>query len=331
MPIRKKLFRAFNAIIFLLVLTLSFTLFTLWTVLNKDSVKTPVSTIKNENDQASIISEKTSVKVSNSNNIKDQASAIDPQGQIECIEGMINIYLSNIQSTLKYVASLPELKEGLGKFNDYSKITKDILITRENITPAAQKVFDIFQHLKKSNPVIYLIYAGYKDSSLVEYPGDTLFPGYNPPMRDWYKDAISSESEISFMQPYVSQDHTFVGTMVARIKDKQGEVVGVVGIDFDLSGLLDKLNNILPRDKSYLIVLDQTETVISDFSNPYNAGKTVKDLNNPFLNKIASTKEGFFEHKVENQLFNVNVFTSKSTGWIIAVVEKSSKKNWFAF
>ncbi|SHN61093.1 methyl-accepting chemotaxis protein [Desulfovibrio litoralis] len=248
----------------------------------------------------------------------------ESQRQVERIDEIINIHMDSARSTVKYMASIPEVRQGLGKFDNYSQKAEETVVTRDIINPQSRQVFDVFHLFKGVNPSLDLLFAGYKDGSIVIYPGAPLPAGFNPPDRDWYKVAMSASAETSFTQPYVSTDKTVVSSVMARIRDNNNNVIGVAGIDFKLSTLTETLSKLSLGNTGYVVVLDGNQNVIVDRKHPDNIGKNVKDIKDPVLSRIVSVKQGSFDDVINGELFNINVFPSESTGWTIVILREVS-------
>ncbi len=254
-----------------------------------------------------------------------QAFSEEASGQLMRIDDIINIHLSNAAKAAEYMASLPELRSGLGKFNNISKTTEDTLVDRPTMTPQGQALFDIFEQIAKINPSFEFVYAGFKDSGYVQFPGDTMPAGYNPPEREWFLVALESKSETSYTQPYVSSDKVVVSSVMSRIRDDSNNVVGVASIDFKLSTMTDTLSNMRLGKTGYIIVLDQNGALLVDSKNPDHIGKTVTELNDPVLNRINGLSEGYFEDRINGIAHYIQVYVSDATGWKIIVLRTSQE------
>ncbi len=254
-----------------------------------------------------------------------QAFSEEASGQLMRIDDIINIHLSNAARSVEYMASLPELRDGLGKFDSFAKTTVDTVVDRKVLNPYGQSVSDIFEQIAKINPSFEFVYAGFKDSGYIQFPGDTLFAGYNPPEREWFTVALQSKSEISSTQPYVSTDKTVVSSVMSRIRDNSNNVIGVASIDFKLSTLTDTLTNLRMGKTGYVIVLDTNGTLLVDNKNPDNIGKTVADINTPALNRINSTSEGHFQDTLGGVSYYIQVHVSEATGWKIVALRTTDE------
>ncbi|GAA0459448.1 methyl-accepting chemotaxis protein [Alkalibacillus silvisoli] len=83
------------------------------------------------------------------------------------------------------------------------------------------------------------LYFGTPDGSLYlnDIP-ETDLSDYNSTERDWYEQAIASEGEVIWTEPYMdAATNQSIITLATTITDDQGEIIGVAAIDFQMSKL----------------------------------------------------------------------------------------------
>ncbi len=88
------------------------------------------------------------------------------------------------------------------------------------------------------------LYAGYEDGSMIE--GSFWVPeegGYDPRVRPWYKLAIANPGKIVYTDPYIDANTGDVIVTLAKTFDVDGQVAGVVGVDFELAPLTKMVQN----------------------------------------------------------------------------------------
>ena len=248
------------------------------------------------------------------------AFAEESRGQLERIDEIINLHLNNASNAARFMAAMPDLREGLGRFNSLVDARGEVSFDRADFTPYGQQVFDELATIARINPAFEFIYAGYADGTYIQYPGEIMEGGYNPVNREWYKVAMASKDEISTTQPYVSTDGKVVSSVMTRLQDPAGKVVGVASIDFSLDTLTRALTEMRLAGTGYVLLFDANGTLLVDRKDPTYVGKTIRDLRNPFFDRIGALANGSFEAPFGGTEQFVEVYTSRSTGWKIAVM-----------
>jgi len=116
----------------------------------------------------------------------------------------------------------------------------------------------------KTHPDTLGIYLGTVDKKMYLEPKSDLPAGYDPTSRGWYKDAINNEGKVIATNPY--QDaitKKYVMTFAKTVKDNQGKIVGVVGLDIDLELISNMVAGVKLGNSGFSAVLDSTGIIIA--------------------------------------------------------------------
>jgi len=116
----------------------------------------------------------------------------------------------------------------------------------------------------KTHPDTLGIYLGTVDKKMYLEPKSDLPAGYDPTSRGWYKDAINNKGKVIATNPY--QDaitKKYVMTFAKTVKDNQGKIVGVVGLDIDLELISNMVAGVKLGNSGFSAVLDSTGTIIA--------------------------------------------------------------------
>lgn len=122
------------------------------------------------------------------------------------------------------------------------------------------------------------IYFSTKDNYSVMLPYFELEDSYDARTRPWYENAVANPDIANTTSPYIDNGTgEFVITMSKAIQ-KNGEIVGVVGIDIFLTTLTDSLTKSELGYEGYPIILDSEGVAIV---HPTENGKSM--MNEPFV------------------------------------------------
>lgn len=139
------------------------------------------------------------------------------------------------------------------------------------------------------------VYFGHADTgTFIRYPGASSIMNdptrsYDPRDRPWYQTAIEAEGDISVSDPYL--DHSGLGWMITisyRVRDFEGTVIGVVGIDILIETIQENVLN-FQFEGSHSHLIQKNDIVLS--SPEWTPTKTdgqlfmVTDISNPPLPK----------------------------------------------
>ena len=125
---------------------------------------------------------------------------------------------------------------------------------------SVQWLMKSFEGFVKTHPDMLSIYLGTADKKMYIAPKVELPAGYDPTSRGWYKDAVSNDGKVIATNPYVDAiTKKYVVTFAKTVKDNQGNLVGVVGIDIDLELISNMVTSIKLGKDGYSAVLTVQE------------------------------------------------------------------------
>jgi methyl-accepting chemotaxis protein len=183
-----------------------------------------------------------------------------------------------------------------------------------------------FQNFLKKMPDVKAIYVGTPNKDMIIEPNEKLPEGYDPTVRPWYQKALKNNNVI-FTDPYVdASTKKMVITLAKKLVDSNGNIVGVVGMDYYLNKITDMFESFKIGKTGYALVLNNSGKVLID--------KNSKDMGqdwsgNPLIKTILQNKNGFMSFTYKNpQGIMIPGYASyhqmKSTGWIVvSLIPKS--------
>ena len=249
----------------------------------------------------------------------------EASGQLRRIDDIINIHMESAANAVRYMAAMPQLRDGLQRFDSLAATTEKTPYGRDQMNAYGQSVFDQFERIAMINPAFDFVYAGFTDTGYVQFPADTMPEGYNPLKREWFEVSMRAATDPSYTQPYVSSDKVVVTSVMHRIQNTAGANVGVAAIDFKLSTLTNTLSSMQLGKSGFIMLFDANGVMLVNKHSPDNVGKNFAELNDPFLNRIQAMESGYFEDRINGTKHFVQVYVSGATGWKIAVLRSSSE------
>lgn len=152
----------------------------------------------------------------------------------------------------------------------------------------------------KSNNKILNAYIATENGAMYIYPETKLPEGYDPRVKSWYKNSVSNNKKILWQDVYKDvATGKMVVTATKAIYNDNGQVVGVAGIDIDVTNIADLFKNtniettgeILLLDKTGVVVASKTSNLIGKNLNPERVNTNADTQNEKIENAYKNTKE----------------------------------------
>lgn len=180
----------------------------------------------------------------------------------------------------------------------------------------------LITNIKDTDPNIINVYVGTEQGLFYTDPHSTLPSDFDHETRDWYQNAVQSPGTIIISDPYTD---TVSGNLVVSLTcatQMAGKVMGVVGMDVDLSEFSTSLSDITIGDNGYIYITDQNGKLISHHDTTLIASDIITTL--PYWTKIQDQSSGFCTYTYEGQDKYAIYDTSEATGWkVIAALNHS--------
>ena len=237
----------------------------------------------------------------------------------------------NDKLTLTSTQTLTEVNNGLmDYFNGFSKIVAMVssnpAIANIETDNNVDVINDIMKSVKESDNDILDIYFGTETKKIIIYPEAKLPDGYDPTQRGWYKLALEHKGKVVVTPAYedVGTGKNVVG--IAKTVEKDGKVIGVIGVDCTLSTLADRIALKKIGNTGYVFIADVSGKVLGhpnkDVVNTDDAAK----LN--IWDKVKTEKSGFVNYEYKGATKFGAYETNELTGWkLVGTLDESELTN----
>ena len=248
------------------------------------------------------------------------------QEQASRINDIIVTYLNSGESIVKTLAKRPELLAARGKLESFKDTEQPLTLDPETFPPVVREVFDLLSITKHLAPNVELVLYGQEDGGYIKGPSLVMAAGYDPRTRAWYKN-VDGAKGFAITDPYVSAvTNTIVVTVSAPLRDEQGKVFGVTGVDFIAQPLVETLKNTVIGRQGYFILLDKNGMVVVDPKSPFDKiaeqyRTHKKPLDEPLFAAIKACPGGNFLELTRNGVeYEAYVVNFDYAGWKGAVL-----------
>lgn len=180
----------------------------------------------------------------------------------------------------------------------------------------------LITNIKNTDPNIINVYVGTELGLFYTDPFTNIPKDFDHKTREWYQKAVESPGTIIISDPYTD---TASGNLVVSLTcatQLAGKVMGVVGMDVDLSEFSTSLSDITIGDNGYIYITDQNGKVISHPDTTLIASDIITTL--PYWTNIQNQSSGFSTYTYEGHDKYAIYNTSEATGWkVIAALNHS--------
>ncbi|UTV99676.1 methyl-accepting chemotaxis protein [Marinomonas rhizomae] len=235
------------------------------------------------------------------------------QAEIGHVDKIFSMYLNNLAENVSFFARSGALNELTpNSIASYANKTTQEMMTPDQNSPQEQKAFALMDDFGKTHPDLAYIWLGTNDSGYLQWPIGKNGIKYDSTERSWYKQSINSKTPIRTP----SYKDSFTGApLVDYLQRFEGQngLYGTVGVDVTLKKLTELLAKVKFGGEGYVVMVEDTGTVLADPVDPENNFKAIKDASRPYstLNDSSSLQE----LTIGGERWFAMVYTSPALNW----------------
>nr|WP_192552811.1 methyl-accepting chemotaxis protein [Pseudomonas sp. IzPS59] len=237
---------------------------------------------------------------------------VDSSGrEIRQVSNAMQLFFDGISQNVDYLATQPLIKNTDDSLKTYMSANAESVPQGE----MDKKVFAFLQDLGNSHPAYAYAIVGTAAGGYVSWPDDPKLSNYDPRQRPWYKAAQAKPGKPFRTAAYywAQDDATYVST-VRTIDNKLGSNGGVVSIDVTLKQLTEIVKQIKLGETGYLMLLENSGTVLVDPKQPEHNFKPLDSLGEGYA-QLAKAGKGLVEVELNGERYMANVWPSEQLGW----------------
>lgn len=239
---------------------------------------------------------------------------------------LMNDYIETFMETAVHNAAMlagdEELATSGSVFPRYVEKDSETIFSFKELSPEARHLMEPLLALGNSYEDYAEVYAAYSDGSLITtLEGLKFGPRFDMSKRPWYQARAASKDDVGLVDAYTSLSGEMVFAVTHKMKDAQGRLTGVLGIDVNLKGLADRFDELSKGDSGYFVLIENTGRILCEPEHPAFVGKVLgKDIRDPALMEVFNTKQGIVRVKLDGVPSQANVMTN-SFGWKLVSVQ----------
>lgn len=161
------------------------------------------------------------------------------------------------------------------------------------------RITQFFNQVLADNDSFLAMFVGRPDGHVLYANDDFPWVPSDPRIRPWYQ-AAAREEKLVFTPPYVDAAmDRWVMTMAKPIYDEDGRLLGVIGIDESLKGMLAVLDQARPSKHGHAFALDGHGQLL--LNGPMDNGDHAGFLGDELTARVLSEPEGIIFTSVDGQ------------------------------
>ncbi|NLK99317.1 MAG: methyl-accepting chemotaxis protein [Clostridiales bacterium] len=262
--------------------------------------------------------------------------------------GRFNTLRSKIVTMLLLLSIIPTLATGIISYNTSSKVITENLedtttqiieeITRgidnnlssiENlinmlsansyikgadILSRQASARELINNVNAGDESIINVFVGTEEGEFLVDPVAGLPEGYDPRKSSWYKGALEKPDDIFISDPYIDTGSGGLVVTISGAMRDNGKIIGVVGIDLELTTYASALSSIKVGETGYVYIVDANGIIIAHPDSSFIGTDTVTTIS--FWDKAKDSDKGFTVYEYEGRERFAAYGTSRS-GWKI--------------
>ena len=235
--------------------------------------------------------------------------------QFSNIERSINLFIQNGKNTVTMLAENPAVKNADETLYSYIEQTREILHSGKT----EQDIVLEFNLIKANYADFNEVYLGTKWGGFVGRQDAKIPKGFDPRERDWYKNAAAVNGKPIITEAYMSVDGNLTFTITQSVKNDAGELIGVIGIDINLTDLAAFIGSVRIGESGYCMLMQNDGMILADPKHQDYNLKTLKETDIPAFTEIDKMKEGSAFIMLDGKKWKVSVFSLSGLDWKVAL------------
>jgi methyl-accepting chemotaxis protein len=236
-------------------------------------------------------------------------------GQIHQIDASLRDTFQRIHDNVTFLAQAPVVQSANESLANY--LTHGGQMTPDTNGGIETDIFHELQRFGDSHPDLQYVYVGTKWGGYVQWPkGKFTSDHYDPRERPWFTQGMQAAGDVRRTPAYANSggDKNVIISFVRTVQDAQGKALGVLGMDISLDGFAKTIQQVRFGETGYLMVVEDSGTVLVDPSNPGHNFKALKDLGDGYSD-LAGFDGGTHSVVIDGKSFDSVIYTSPQLGW----------------
>jgi methyl-accepting chemotaxis protein len=251
-------------------------------------------------------------------NVRWQAAdsfAAASMGQMRQIDTSLRNTFDQVRGNVMFVSDSPVVQTANESVTNY--LTHGGAMTPDTNGGVESDIFSLLKRFGDSHPDLRYVYFGTKWGGYIQWPkSEFKTDHYDPRERPWYAQGNGAGGNVTRTGAYAADggDKEVIISFVRAVEDAQGKPLGVLGMDISLEGLAKMVKQVRFGQTGYLMVVEDSGTVLVDPHDPSHAFKKLEELGDGYRD-LAQTGSGLHAIDLGGTRYDSVVYTSPELGW----------------
>lgn len=222
-------------------------------------------------------------------------SQAEAEARLRQTGSLIQARLREIRSDVDHLSRLSWVTDAAAEGPLTSYLQADPATFRLNPGPRESRIIELFAAYRGSHSEVASVYMGRSDGSFVRSHPRAQATAYDPRQRPWYIAALTAPDQVTVTEAYraVTTEDINVG-LVRPLRDAQGLIVGVLGMDVTLNSLSKALGAVERPPGAELLLLDDRDRVLA-----HSAGQGLFEVLDPARLKDLTANNILYQQGLE--------------------------------
>ncbi len=242
--------------------------------------------------------------------------------QIGEVDNAFSLLLDSVAENAKFLSQTALLKAADESITSYQNTE---VVTRMEVPTSGvgAQIYALFDQMGKAHPNYAYAYFGTGHGGYIQWPVSDLKAKYDPRTRGWFTTGMSGNGTPVRTAAYLfAEDNSTIISTVQQFTAADGSV-GVVGLDVSLKQLTEAIKRVKFGETGYLMLVENTGTLLADARHPDNAFKAFDSLGEGYA-FLAKQGAGRYAVTLDGKDYTANVYLSGKLGWkYIGLMETS--------
>jgi diguanylate cyclase (GGDEF)-like protein len=229
--------------------------------------------------------------------------------------------LKNMENLVEMMAldsRITQVSEDVTTYVDY-----DAQVEVNKNSKSESDIIAYFNTIKATQPYITLVSFGTETGGYVEVPEFKPSAPYDPRVRPWYMNALSTETA-TLSEPYITSVSHELVFAVAKNVTHETKKVGVVSLTVKLASLMEHINTLKNGETGFINILSSKDVFINSPKHPEWVLKSIDEVGEVAFHDIDNYHNRYYEAELDGIPRVFNVYISPYSGWkYISSIDKS--------
>ncbi len=246
--------------------------------------------------------------------------------ELNRMKPFVDFYLQAAVANVNLISQEKHVANKISALSNYTQ-QKNVVTDNTKFSQDEAAIFNSLDNMMKTHPEYVTLFIANSKGGLTIAPNLAIGDNFDPTKRGWYSDLLQNRKTY-ITGAYLSQTGDMVTSIIAPVKNGT-EIVGAAGIDIALNTLNREINKVTIGKTGYMILIDETNAIISEPHNKDWLGKKISELPREAYNSLAGLIKDTNINEITHISLNDKDWLANSiktdNGWTLIVLQEDAE------